>query len=58
MAKSVCVKNVGNLLKRVARVKCSVAVAKRGWNAKSAVGGACVTTAAIRAEKKIGRQAL
>jgi hypothetical protein len=59
MAKSVCVKNVGDPLTKVAMVKCSVADAKRDWSAKSAPGGACATTGVIRIEKKkSGRQAL
>lgn len=59
MAKSVCVKNVGNLLKKVVKVKCSVAVAKRDWNAKSALDDTCATAGGIRIEKKkSGRQAL
>jgi hypothetical protein len=58
MAKSVCAKNVDNLLRKVARGKCSAAVARRDWNAKSAVGDDCAMIGGIRAEKKIGRQAL
>lgn len=57
MAKSVCVKSVGDPLTEAARTNRSVAGARMNWNAKSAEGDVCATIGAIRAAKKMsGRQ--